>query len=502
MCQENSIIELIKVVASIQDATINNALTFQSGVFQFGGPLVKNTEVSGAFRLDLGITSSRLTEFNVRTSGRVFLEFNNGIGTSTLTLDSNGVLVTDTNAAPKGLFGSANFSANYIANSYIQKVYADSRIAGKQITAILANPTVTQNGYFVTWNNSLNQFDLTIGVLSAGTDTQVIYNSGGSLTGDNNFVYSSNTLSVGNINLGVNTLAGALRTIQVLSSSANSALDILTKGIGDLRLGIESGSIIIGKTTSTSSSYKVVVNGTQPQIDIYIEPKGTEGVVYVGSSTDAGGYRYIRANGSAGNVSLVLQSKLESNSVIIGSRDLRLGLPTTTTVERSIIAEGSEPNINLSIWGKGLSFLKIGNPNEASTGRFLEPTSSSATCDLFITGKNLGINGRVWINGRTTVEIPIPSWNMDSTSNISIAFASYGLTASQILDAQAIIRNDAGTLYSNLLFRNGVDNTIAGWIEWSTTDFILNRRLSGPYDAATYSGTGFNRGTLLVTYKP
>ena len=163
--------------------------TFQSGIENVGANVVKlggtaldrHTNITGAFDLSLGITGSRLaniigfstnkTEF-VAGSGRITLnggssslDLVGSAGSSIIFSTAGALTLTDGQAAganQRGLRGASNYSANVLANDYIQRIYADNKIAGKDLTSLVTSPTATQNQYSIIWDNTILKYTLAL----------------------------------------------------------------------------------------------------------------------------------------------------------------------------------------------------------------------------------------------------------------------------------------------------------------------------------------------------
>jgi len=155
-----SVIQEIKVLASASSLQFNNGLTFTvPNLVQLGGPLLQDTVLNGNFNLTLGQSSNRLTSLSINTNTSIGLNFNNGTVGNSLTLSSTGVLLTDTTSSPKGLVGNADYSVNYTNLTYTQKVYVDNRIGGKAVSSLVTTPTVIQNGYVLSWDNTNQRYN-------------------------------------------------------------------------------------------------------------------------------------------------------------------------------------------------------------------------------------------------------------------------------------------------------------------------------------------------------
>lgn len=148
-----------------------------SGVVKLGNTVLdRNTDIYGPFSLRLGYSANALTSIStlagttsiVSGTGQLTLNLGGlplaiagGSPTSSITFSSAGVpVLNDNSIGPRGLRGAANYSSNSQANDFIQKVYADNRIGGKNVTSLVTTPTVDENGYAIVWDNSLNAYHL------------------------------------------------------------------------------------------------------------------------------------------------------------------------------------------------------------------------------------------------------------------------------------------------------------------------------------------------------
>lgn len=99
-----------------------------------------------------------------------------------------------------------------------------------------------------------------------------------------------------------------------------------------------------------------------------------------------------------------------------------------------------------------------------------------------------------------TKEIEIGDWNMDTTTNVSVA---HGIDASKIRDVQVMIRNDAAPFFHFSLMKANSLGVVDGFFQVDVTtgtDIFLERRTGGQFDSVNYSSTPYNRGWILLTY--
>lgn len=124
-------------------------------------------------------------------------------------------------------------------------------------------------------------------------------------------------------------------------------------------------------------------------------------------------------------------------------------------------------------------------------------------------------NGNIYVNSinidndfsnSNTVSIDIGSWNMDTTPGVNVSYTPP--TGFLVVGFKAFIRpgTSVGTVTDQLKpldIANLTTDVVDGNIEWTpgSTQFELNRKTGGGFDQGAYSGTGFNRGYIIVNLK-
>lgn len=98
-----------------------------------------------------------------------------------------------------------------------------------------------------------------------------------------------------------------------------------------------------------------------------------------------------------------------------------------------------------------------------------------------------------------TKVVPIGDWNMDTTSDVTVA---HGLDFTKIVAVTVLIQSDFET--GRTLLNRGVnfsDTTPQGYIESIVSlNVTLTRLTGGFFDATAYDATSFNRGWIVITY--
>lgn len=507
-CCEQTVIQKVKVIATGSDFVINNGLNLNSNTIQLGGPLVSNTDISGNYTLNLGTIGSRLSQLNLRTTGQLLLDYNDGTNNITLALTSSGVAINDASVTTQGIYGNADFSTRYTSLSYVQKTYTDSHLIGKPVSSVLQTPTVTQDGYFIKWDNTAGDYTLVPGSsASAGTTTQVIFNTSGTLGGSANFTFSTTILSIGDtLNMGT-LLSTTNRVIAAQGSVANIGLELDTKGTGNFVIGLGIGSnIIVGQSTNTSTKYTISTQGTQSEIDINIAGKGTNAILYVGDLTAAGSFRYITAIGNTANTNLVLSSQGQGHVILeAGNNDtgfVLIGLATDNVSNRTIKVQTSASNANLTLSPIGSSGkVLIGDASQNYSDYYLETIGVSANRNLRIS--SIG-TGRVVVDGYAIKVISIGDWNMNATQNVAI---SHGVTNGHttIVSVRVKIYEDGGTQWHDFISpyttSSGGGATLTSILVDTSNVYLQQSTTAGNgFRTTVYDSTGFNRGFIEIRY--
>ena len=104
--------------------------------------------------------------------------------------------------------------------------------------------------------------------------------------------------------------------------------------------------------------------------------------------------------------------------------------------------------------------------------------------------------------GYTTKTVNIGDWDMDADDASDVA---HGLSATEwktIKEINAIIRDDADSLYVPLdRFVNTTTLEIAGGVNKINSTLINLRRLTGSaFDTTSYDSTSYNRGWVTFEY--
>lgn len=194
-------------------------------------------------------------------------------------ISAPGILLTD-NAAGRGIRYNADYSSTLVDLSLPPVIYVKSTIGGNPVDSLVINPTITQDGYAIKWNNTNGEYELAPsgGGVSFGTSGQIPYMNVGGTDFDylNGFSFDS---TLGYLNIGNNSSL-VIPRIQATSSGANINLELYGKGTGYIwannavRTGSSiniythiNGTSITSYDTSTTSDFTILADGTD-SVDI------------------------------------------------------------------------------------------------------------------------------------------------------------------------------------------------------------------------------------------
>jgi hypothetical protein len=164
--------------------TADNGLNANTATnVQFGGPLIKNTDITGGFRLRLGLTTDRLTEGGIYTSGLISLNSNN---TAILNLQSGGVAGSSlfssafSNSTPNEAFPALttvkdNDAGNTVtANNWFTSFYSGGAVANGFGSKNVVNLEVSDGNSYEVHNDQTILSDVTFGNENADYKKQLI----------------------------------------------------------------------------------------------------------------------------------------------------------------------------------------------------------------------------------------------------------------------------------------------------------------------------------------
>lgn len=207
-----------------------------------------------------------------------------------------------------------------------------------------------------------------------------------------------------------------------------------------------------------------IPNVTQQQVEDDFEWDLNENVILSGTYKDG--------------ISNDLHNK--RNAVLLASSVTWTGLSGLKNVSDLLLTKQATETLAGKSEIATISEVNIGSDNS----RIVTPLGLKNVTD--------SING-----GLKTKYIPINDWNMDSSSNISIA---HNTTSSKIIYISAIIIADGGAVRTPLDRVNSSSVAQGGIGNITFSQVTLYRLDTGLFDSTDYNDLSFNRGYIIVTY--
>jgi len=93
--------------------------------------------------------------------------------------------------------------------------------------------------------------------------------------------------------------------------------------------------------------------------------------------------------------------------------------------------------------------------------------------------------------------VEIGDWDMDAAGT---KLFSHGISATQIVAVNVLIRNDADNISESLDTSQNGSTTSSGWFQMLSTQIYLYRTPSGYFDHVDYDSTSYNRGWVTIWY--
>jgi hypothetical protein len=135
-----------------------------------------------AGNISISTTTRTIDIQNATTVGRYVLAVDKATASDlTLTFTGTGLTVFNANSnILKGANGSDflvvidKIGSNIYVKYSSDQGYADSKIGGQNVNALVKSPTVTEDGYIISWNNTTSEYELIPDGGSGGGDSRII----------------------------------------------------------------------------------------------------------------------------------------------------------------------------------------------------------------------------------------------------------------------------------------------------------------------------------------
>ena len=218
----------------------------------------------------------------------------------------------------------------------------------------------------------------------------------------------------------------------------------------------------------------------------------------------------------------MISSKDKTNNVYVYSKTLRID-PTkltwdnTADMETGSVAASTTYYLYLASTGERIISLEkyytrndlLGKYHPYEAWRFIGEGTTDGTSDWLtvvsegvtipkITGISTSVDdsGVITNGGLKFKVIEIGTWNMDSTTDVSIA---HGLDYDDIISVTAFIKSDTDH-FGNMLNGTNITGQDFGGIAPGETNIVLQRANSGAFDNTGFDGSQ-NRGYITIQYK-
>jgi hypothetical protein len=236
--------------------SFGSGLTESGGLVTAGGTATQNisfnSDVAGTRAFSVGIStpfsSVSLRASNAGNTNRSNVSLTSSLATLSRSVgansfsvglgDTGGIITDQLNTG--GLQNFADYSANFTARNLVDYGFVTTHIGTRAVDTLVTNPTVSQNGYVIAWNNTNLEYELVPqsgGGVSFGTSGQLPFvNSGATnFSYEAGFEYSSssNLFIAPALQLNNASTAGG-GSITVQSSDTDANLTLNAKGGGTI----------------------------------------------------------------------------------------------------------------------------------------------------------------------------------------------------------------------------------------------------------------------------
>lgn len=315
--------------------------------------------VNGDINASAGITRSKLAS---GTAYRILVNNASGVMSENAALTASRAIGSDANGqfqVSATTFTQLGYSSNLTGDIQSQ---LDNEIATRTVAAIVKAPTASEDGYAITWSNSLGQYTLSDPVIQgipiAGSTRQVLLKNSGT-----NYDASWDDLEISDISdidasaAEINVLDGILASTTELNYSQGVTSSIQTQFNNKLGTGLTHNYVFVGNAFNLAAA---VAPGTEGYIFKIVggtptwstPPTGT-----IGGSTGSVDNVLLRADGTGGSTLQTAPAVIDDNA------NFTLGNAALGGASRIFAVQSSAANVILQIEGKGSSgavYIKSG----------------------------------------------------------------------------------------------------------------------------------------------
>jgi len=404
--------------------------------------------------------------------------------------------VTPTTSSPTG--GGTLYSSSKELIWFGSKSFnLVNQFVGKNINSVVANPTITEDGQGLIWDNTAGQYTLGTLVASAGgTNTQIQYNNSGNLGGFGSWDGSTMTVP-GSFQIGDTGTAGTNRNITAEGSVGNVSITLDPKGTANVILAVDGGQVNIGSGSGTTRIIQSV--GSSTDVSLVLSPQGagsiyTNSNFYIGSTSLSGSDRILAPEGSGSNINLQVVPKGTGNLSLFSTTPTYGGGTGVVYIKS---ATGAPTG---SITGGGALYVTptaIRFVNSSGTDYDLTQTAQVAVRKNS-TGGDIGLRRRInFIEGTNiTMTITDDVGNDEIDVTINSSGGGGGYTDEQAQDAVGSILTDTSSI--NFTYDDATPTITADVIADSSVQRIAVRKNSTGGDVGTRRRLNFIEGSNVT----
>ncbi len=290
------------------------------------------------------------------------------------------------------------------------------------------------------------------------------------------------------------TLASSVTTINAACTitGALTLSSTLTDGTATLDgSGNWSGIANLTMTGALDSGTGNITTGGILKVDVDGTAENAAGSLTLGAGNDAGIF-------FDGTDLVIITNGAGASGIILDSEDDTVEIKGSGTLQATFDTGGLNLVTGDAYEINGTSVLNATTLGSAVVASSL--TSVGTLTSLTVSGAS-SLDGGIDTGDNIQLKfktIDIGDWNMDSTTDISVA---HGLTLSTIRFVSITIRNDADSAYYPISGRSDTTAALDAQIRsLNSTNVTLRRSTGGPFDGTDYDSTSYNRGWITIWY--